>query len=197
MTSVCLADLNDATDIRQTMAWARERVLRIEADARKDEALHELEETERQWLESLPREAPEDDFEWEYQAYTQMAKALGIDLDDTSDPIAQIVRQGLKDLNPERVLKNCQHLFVTIWSYGLPAEWLKLPTAGAKFLYCTLHGYGIGGIVLNNVYTILQARYCNKCPDVSPHPEGWKWTRKWQMEQDKKYSHLAQHRFYV
>ena len=197
MSALWLADLEDPTDIRLMVAWAKDRVLRIEPDAIRDQALHELEEVEPQMLRTAPRQSLEDDFEWEYQAYTEMARALGVDLQDASDPIAQIIHQGLQDLNPERVLKNCQHLFVTIESYGLPGEWLKLPTAGSKLLYCTLHGYGIGGIVLDTVYSILQSRYCKKCPDVTPHPEEWKWTRKWQLEQDKKYPHLARHRFYV
>lgn len=196
MPAVLLADLEDAADVRQRVAWTRERILQIEPDVTRNQALHQLEEVEREMLDVRPREPAEDDFEWEYQVYTEMARALGIDLEDAADPIAQIIRQGLEDLNPERVLRHCQHLFVAIGSYGLPGEWLKLPTAGSKFLYCTLRGYGIGGMVLDNVYSILQARYCNKCPDVIAHPEGWKWTRKWQLEQNKKYSHLVGDRFY-
>lgn len=197
VSALWLADLQDTAGVRQRVAWTRERILQIKPDAIRDQALLQLEEAEREMLEVRPREPTEDDFEWEYQAYTEMARALGIDLRDASDPIAQIIRQGLEDLNPERVLKNCQHLFVTIESYGLPGEWLKLPTAGSKLLYCTLHGHGIGGMVLDTVYSILQSRYCKKCPNVTPHPDRWRWTRKWQLEQDKKYPHLARHRFYV
>lgn len=44
------------------------------------------------------------------QAYRNMAAALGIDLSNPNDPFADIVRIGLEDLDPSRVLWNCEHI---------------------------------------------------------------------------------------
>ena len=41
-----------------------------------------------------------------------MANAMGIDLTDENDPIARMVRIGIDDLNPERVLRDCEHISV-------------------------------------------------------------------------------------
>jgi hypothetical protein len=69
----------------------------------------------------------------EQEIYRRMAEAQGINLMDPNDPVGRIVNIGMADFDPTRVLRNCQHLFVTIGSTGLPGEWLSLPTAGSKF----------------------------------------------------------------
>ena len=116
-----------------------------------------------------------------------MAESLGIDLNEPDDEIAKIVRIGLQDLNPERVLKNCEHLFVSLGACGIPGRMLGLPTAGFKYIHCTKHGYGVGALKLDSAYGTLCDEHCNKCLDKKPHPENWHWTRDWQQKQDKTY----------
>jgi hypothetical protein len=127
--------------------------------------------------------------EEEYQIYIQMAHAMGINLDNPTDRIAQIVRIGLQDLNPERVLKRCKHLFVYIGHYGIPAEMLKLYTAGSKYLRCLKKDVAIGGHSLDSIYNSIQEEYCSKCKDIDPWPTNWKWTRTWQNIESEKETH--------
>ena len=102
--------------------------------------------------------------------------------------VARIVRIGLTDLDPTRVLKHCKHLFLAQGSYGLPAKTLGLPSAGSKTLWCTLHSYGIGGMELDSLYEeFMQREHCAECRDAQPHPAGWAWTRDWQAKQHQVY----------
>ena len=50
----------------------------------------------------------------EKQIYENLAAGAGIDLDDPNDPLAVLVKQGIQDLNPGRVLRNCEHIFITV-----------------------------------------------------------------------------------
>ena len=112
-----------------------------------------------------------------------MAQSMGIDLDNPNDEIAKIVNIGLIDLDPTRVLKNCDKLYLVLGSSGLPARMLFLPSAGFKTLYCTLHKYGIASMSLEDVYKSFKEKYCSKCKDKCPHPKKWKWTRSWRQKQ--------------
>ncbi len=196
-TLAWFANPEDPTDVREVAGWARDRACQLQAPDMRDEALRGIREVEEQLLNPRSQAELEHDFELEHDAYVRMAAALGVDLGDQQDPVAQIIRQGLEDLNPGRVLRNCQHLFVTIQSTGLPGRWLHLPTAGAKRLCCTLHGHWVEGISLDGLYAVFQGAHCLDCSDVAPHPEHWEWSRHWQLEQDKKHSALARGRFYI
>lgn len=126
----------------------------------------------------------------EINHYKQMASGLGINLDDKEDDISKIINIGIKDLNPHRILKNCIHLFVQIDSFGIPAQMMKLPTAGSKILHCTKHHYAIGSMELDFIYKSFEKEYCSKCKNRKPQKKGWEWNREWQIEQDKKYEEL-------
>ena len=128
----------------------------------------------------------------EQQVYEEMAASLGIDLSDPNDKIAWIVRVGIKDLNPGRVLKNCEHLFVSLGSHGAIGDWMKLPTAGSKFLHCTLHGHGIGGLSLDDVYQTFKQQFCDKCGDCAPRPAEWEYSSAWQIVENGKHAKFAE-----
>jgi hypothetical protein len=117
-----------------------------------------------------------DDFQTtEAQIYEAMAAAIGIDLSDETDPIAQLVRTGIADINPERVMRDCQHLSVRLGSGGIVADGLRLPTAGSKILRCAIHGHGIGSMSLDRAHQAFKTRYCDQCAERSPRPVGWVW----------------------
>jgi len=121
----------------------------------------------------------------EQEIYKRMAEAQGINLADSSDQIAKIVNIGIADFDPTRVLRNCQHFFVSIGSTGLPGEWLGLPTAGSKFLHCTLKRQSIGGISLDRIYESFKSEFCDRCKECSPHSPGWSYTYEWQRGQNE------------
>jgi len=128
------------------------------------------------------------DIDEEKQIYSRMAAGLGVDLADPDDEISEIVRIGIEDLDPTRVLKTCSHLYIRLSGGGLPAQMLRLPTAGFKTVYCTLHGHGIWAMSLDGAYSSLEQEHCSVCPDRSPHAADWQWTHEWQQEQDDLYS---------
>lgn len=131
--------------------------------------------------------------------YVQQASALGVDLNDPDDQIAQIVRIGLKDLDPTRVLKDCQHIHVMITSCGMPAEMLGLPTAGSKQIVCLKHGHSIEALSLDDAYEGFakvslwseDQICCENCPNKAPHPIGWEWSNEWNAQQHAKYQEFV------
>ena len=115
--------------------------------------------------------------------FAQRAAELGIDLDDATDRIAEVIRVGLDDLDPTRIVKNCKHIHVVITSYGMPAEILGLHTAGSKRIICLKHGHSMEGLKLDSVYEYFSKVFpwdkspirCENCPD--------KWSSEWQESQ--------------
>ena len=126
------------------------------------------------------------------QIYENMAAALGINMGDPNDPIAKLVRLGIYDLNPGRVLTGCEHSFVslsgpiTIFA-GFLAHQLHLPTMASKIIHCDLHNYAVRGRTLDSAYSLFKERHCDKCPDRCPRPDSWQWSEKWQDEENRKH----------
>lgn len=184
--AVALAALNhvrvgfetESQDAR--MVEAKALIARIKSDTARTQAVAALDR-----LAELSAVPPESDSDAEVDiepAIRQMARALGIDVDDPDDEIAHIVRVGIRDFNPERILRDCNHLMTEIGSYGIPARMLGLPTAGTKNIHCLKHGYAMAGFELDKVYPHFKADYCNKCPNREARPEGWRWSVTWHDE---------------
>jgi hypothetical protein len=163
-----------------------------------DEVLAEL----RKFIEEIQDEAAsaerEPSMEQMRAFFAQRAAELGINLDDPDDRIAEVVRIGIEDLDPTRVLKNCQHMYVVTTTHGIPAEMLGLPTAGSKRIICLKHGHGVENLSLDTAYEFFSKCYpwtkdeicCENCPDKAPHPDGWEWTEEWGVQQHAKYQEL-------
>jgi hypothetical protein len=128
-----------------------------------------------------------DDIEKEIENHKNMANVFGIELNNDDDEIAQIINLGIKDINPGRVLKNCVHLFVMLRPGGKVSEWMNLPSAGMKILICTKHKYRWESMSLDRLYNIFEIEHCKKCSDKQSHPDDWKWSRDWQLKQNKIY----------
>lgn len=121
------------------------------------------------------------------QIVTNLASQLGINLDDEDDRIADIVRVGLKDYSPERVIRECEHMFMMARDYGEIGQMLDLPTAGQKELWCTKHGHAMGGWDLDDLAGWFKEEYCRKCGDHVPRAEAWRWSRNWQIDEIRKH----------
>jgi hypothetical protein len=157
--------------------------------------------TTREWAQetiagqpaSLGADTPEDEpvsVATEQQIYRNMAHALGYDLADTNDLFSEMVRVGIDDFDPTRVLRECVHMFCTLGRHGhtifhsLLAEQLQLPTMGPKVLHCTLHKFTRVGMSLDETYERFRHDYCDKCPDRAPRVAGWQYTHEWQLGQN-------------
>lgn len=121
------------------------------------------------------------------QIYENMATALGVDLNDSDDPTSRLVQIGIADLDPSRILANCEHIFVTFGVRGIVAERLNMPTAGHKILHCNLHEYAIQGLSLDGAYAQFKESFCDRCGDCSPRPSSWKYSEEWQEKENKRH----------
>lgn len=136
----------------------------------------------RDTLWPADRERSDVSLEEEVRVIALMAGRLGIDLSDSRDPIASIVRVGLKDLDPTRVLRRCKHLYVKLNGPGIPGQMLGLPTAGSKRLGCDVKRLEIGNQSLDRAYETLKRSHCDNCSVGSPMPPDWRWSREWQRD---------------
>lgn len=166
--------------------WAEETVAKIKNKEMREAFVERLRKF------SIHRDDDSLSLAEEQRVYESMASALGIDLTDSNDSIARIVRIGIADFDPTRVLKNCQHLFVSLGSSGLPAEMLQLPTAGSKFLHCTLKSKTIGGVSLDRVYEGFKAKFCDGCAECKPHAADWSYSHRWQREQNERHKKFVE-----
>jgi hypothetical protein len=173
----------------ECVTWAQSEAEQIQDKATRDWAL----ETIAGQLAGLGDEGSADEpvsVTTEQQIYRNMAHAVGYNLGDASNPLAEIVRIGIEDLDPTRVLRDCVHMFYTSGRNGhtivhaLLAEQLRLPTVGPKALHCSLYKYTRVGMSLDETYERFRRDYCDKCPDRMPHEANWRYTHEWQLEQN-------------
>jgi hypothetical protein len=133
--------------------------------------------------------SPEEEIEY----FRERARALGMNLDNPEDEVSKIILQGLKDYNPERVLRDCEHLLVfPSRAQGVPARMVGLPSAATKWIHCLKLGYTMGGWSLDDIYGlfVFKNSYCQNCQFRSPREEKWKWSSKWQEEQLEKHKEI-------
>jgi hypothetical protein len=115
------------------------------------------------------------------EMHKRALKAGGIDLNG-KDELSRLARIGLRDRNPGRVLKHCEHLYVDILSYGPVWDMVGLPTTGMKLLYCKLKDCFLDAWTLDELLSEFKEEYCSKCDSHSPRPTDWKWSYRWQRE---------------
>lgn len=111
--------------------------------------------------------------------------------------MGQIIKQGLKDYNPERVIKDCEYLLVFPSSaQGIPARMLGLPSAAMKWVHCIKKGHAMGGWDLDSIYKSpieefgFENQYCRNCEHKNPRPIDWHWNSKWQNEEIQKHKEI-------
>ncbi|MCJ8162087.1 DUF4365 domain-containing protein [Acinetobacter zhairhuonensis] len=130
----------------------------------------------------------------ELDFYKKHAKKLGFDFDDPNDEFGRIIKQGLDDYNPERVLKDCENLLVFNSSaLGVPAKMVGLPSATMKIIHCLEYKYTGGGWGLDIAYqgfgdipdSGFKNRHCLDCEKCKPRKDDWKWNSRWQAEMYK------------
>jgi len=187
LNSALLCNFRDEISVKFYKAWIDKQVQQIQDVDIKGSVVEQANRQFEKMKEEVSEKDENEDLEISRQIYIGMAESMGIDLSDSGDKIAEIVRIGLRDIDPTRVLKDCRYLYLAIGTGGVPARMLLLPTAGFKTLFCTLHNHGIGSMSLDNACESLKEDYCSKCKNRSPHPSDWKWSHSWQYEQDKIY----------
>jgi hypothetical protein len=125
-----------------------------------------------------------------------MASALGVDLSNEDDPLVRGLEIAADDDSPERVLRNCEHLLVSMRATGPIARRIKrqfnLETAASKVVHCTLHNYHLEGKELNAAYAVFRRLHCDSCADKKPRPSEWEYSDKERIEFEAKKSQFVQ-----
>ena len=186
--SLMLCNPSDESEKAARIANARTKAEDVGDSTLRAQLLQEIAE----FAAGMPLASAETSFDEETTLIGLLAKSMGIDIDTGTDPVAKIVRIGLLDRNPERVLKNCRHLFFSVDGYGLPGAWLSLPTAGTKSLKCTKFGKSVSGVSLDDVYKLFAGSFCNQCTSCEAHSDGWRWSVEWQVSQNNLHGRRAQ-----
>jgi len=115
--------------------------------------------------------------------HRMLLEAGGIDING-NDELARLARIGLRDRNPERILKHCNHLYVDVVTYGPIWNMVGLTTTGTKLLYCEQKECFDEGRRLDDILVGFKREHCSDCVHHSPRPKEWKWTYRWQRERE-------------
>ena len=185
---VLLRDPEETEQATGSMVWAENVINGAPiSDVDKRSALDHIREVESSHQKAVAAYDPgELDLAAEAQIYIEMAGSFGIDAEHGHDEPAELVRLGLKDLNPERVLRFCEHLFVSYGQQHALSVQLQMPSSAEKRLRCLLHGWHIGSMSLDVLGNAARTDLCVGCKDGKPMPDDWKWSRPWQQEMDRR-----------
>jgi hypothetical protein len=185
--------LNDPTSIKQyydNIEWGEEKLSKIKDEYYRNYYCEHFPQIYQRFKPSKKIDIGSDvPSKLEYDYYKVGAEAMGIDLSDRTDELSNLVNIGLRDLNPERVLKQCKHFFVYIGFLPLQAEMLGLITAGTKYLRCVKKDVCICGLSLDEMHGVFEQEHCSKCQCKELYPDNWKWSRTWQNQELEKDIH--------
>ncbi|AMX18478.1 DUF4365 domain-containing protein [Acinetobacter pittii] len=141
----------------------------------------------------------EASFDEQKAFFTNLAKSLGIDPDDSKSREGRFVKMGLQNYDPTDVMKNCENLFVHYNPAGMIAQQLGMHSLGMITLVCLKHHYARGGWSLTEVYDqdseddFLQGfkqQYCNQCNQCTLRQNDWTWSLKWHNQEVSKHKAL-------
>jgi hypothetical protein len=126
------------------------------------------------------------------QIVENRATGLGINMTDPGDTMVKLIRLGIRDANPERVIKHCEHAFVSIGGNVSPvaatlAHLLQLPSIQSKIIHCDLYDYATEGANLDDLFENFRCKYCDECNDIKPRPSAWKYSDEWQEEENTRH----------
>lgn len=178
------APMTKYSETGEAIDWAWEAISRIKDIEIRARAVIKLEDQ----LKAIAGEKTKFYIETtDQQIYENMARGLGIDMSDETNPNARLVRAGITDLDPSRVLKNCEHLFICLASQSTVSRLLRLQTANHKIILCDLHSYGVRGLALDETYECFKRENCDKCSDCSPRSTTWRYSGEWQEEENARH----------
>ncbi|PQJ92431.1 hypothetical protein BTO21_04485 [Photobacterium phosphoreum] len=129
--------------------------------------------------------------------FADMAKKLGMDPDDKKSREGQFVSIGLKNYDPTNVISHCEHMFVDYRPRGMIAEQLRMHSLCTPLMICLKHGYAVGGRLLIEAFDNsdgpefmrgFKQRHCDNCNDCTSRTAEWRWSLRWQGEEQIKHA---------
>lgn len=149
-----------------------------------------LEQLERGYLP--PTEIKKEEYTPELQERSLrfIVKELGFDIDTPKDKQDIAVAIGIKDMNPERVLKYCQYMAVNQLTTSFLGQMIGISTIGPKRISCVKYGYGMEGFDLDYVSDGFKKQFCDTCPSRKPRDVSWKWSLEWEKNKARDYESI-------
>lgn len=111
----------------------------------------------------------------------RMLELAGISLAEDKE-LKILIERAWRDLNPERVMRSCEHLVLRSTTSPLGRK-IALATLGTKSVACAKYGGEIEGVDLDGAFALFKSLYCNACAGRSPRPPNWKWSPSASMPQ--------------
>jgi hypothetical protein len=197
-TTVMLLTYRDDKDSDKVVTFARDTLAKIR-DQRQQQVTDEaLDRATRR----VAGEKVEGDPETEMlrQIVENRATGLGIDMTNPDDSMVKLIRRGITDSNPERVIRHCEHAFVSISGKvslltASLAQMLQLPSMQSKIIHCDLYDYAVEGGTLDGACEHFKNKYCNLCKDIKPRQPEWEYSNEWQQEENERHAEFLA-RFY-
>lgn len=187
-SAVMVAALGTANTIEDAIARAKEISSKIVDKEIAGDVLARIQKV-RDVAVSSEEMTPEEELEF----FRERAVSMGFEVDNPQDDLSRVVAIGLRDFNPERVMRDCRHLMVLpSRSLGIPARLVGLQFAGHKTIRCMLHGYAASGWSLDELYGGLggpgplsgfKGQHCDSCPDREARDQDWCWTSSWYRDE--------------
>jgi tetratricopeptide (TPR) repeat protein len=118
-------------------------------------------------------------------------KEMGFDIKHPKTREDVVVATGMKDLNPERILRYCQYMKVDQVSTSFLGRMSGIPTIGQKRIGCIKFGYGLESFDLDHLSELFKQQHCDACRSRKPRDAPWKWTFEWEKNKAHEYESLA------
>lgn len=187
-SAIMVASLGTASTIEDAIACAKEIVSKIvdqEIAKHVFATIHKIQKFGDAAGSSVEM-TPEEELEF----FRERAVSMGFQVDNPQDDLSRVISIGLRDFNPERVMRDCRHLMVLpSQSLGIPARMVGLLFAGMKTIRCMLHGYATSGWSLDEIYgdseplSGFKGQHCDSCPDREARDQSWCWTSSWYRDE--------------
>jgi hypothetical protein len=118
-------------------------------------------------------------------------REMGFDIEQPKTREDVVVAIGIKDMNPERVLKYCQYMKVDQVSTSFLGKMTGISTIGQKRISCVKFGYGLDGFALDHISESFRQQHCEACLSRKPRNASWKWSFEWEKNKAHEYESVA------
>jgi len=116
-----------------------------------------------------------------------VVKQMGFDIEKPTDEAEKAIATGIKDLNPQRILRYCEYITVDQINTSLLGQMTGIPTIGLKRVKCTKFGHSVEGIDLDLSSDLFKKQRCETCPARKPRDPSWKWTFEWERSKAREH----------
>ena len=117
--------------------------------------------------------------------FSDLRESMGFDIENPKNSTERAIAMGVKDLNPERILRYCEFISVDQVSTSDLGQMVGIPTIGVKKVSCRKFGHSVQGIDLDLTSDLFRQQRCETCPERKSRDLSWKWTFDWEKSKPR------------